>query len=241
MEFGACLGIHAQEIRAAAGAALCALCIRQAENNLRTLPGLYQECLHQILPISRRADRPRVSGTRERDRLNISALETRHDILAVLGSWAGFVAEKLAAAVPERSVPQLAGFLLRNLGWLTAQTSAAEFADEMEGLRAQLVRIIDPGPGDTRTHVRKCVVEDCTGTISASPQAAGGSGAPGTPGSQQAAGNPGGTGSPGNTAGGTGSSTGKSSIRCSSGHTWDMHEWITLRPLLERQRKAVSA
>ncbi|MFI9605461.1 hypothetical protein ACIHCX_37600 [Streptomyces sp. NPDC052043] len=31
------------------------------------------------------------------------------------------------------------------------------------------------------------------------------------------------------------------SIGCSAGHSWKMHEWLTLRQLLERQRKGVSA
>lgn len=209
MEFHACLRAHTQELRAAAGAALCTPCITQAEHALRTLPGLYQECLHQISPISRRPDRTKVSGSRKRDHLNISALETRHDILAVMESWSGFVAENLGTAAPARSAPQLSQFLLHNLEWLTAQPTAAEFADEIEGLRVELLGIIDPGPGDVRTHTRECVMDDCPGTISTSPQSTG--------------------------------ITGKSSIRCSSGHTWEMHEWIALRPLVERRRKAVSA
>ena len=209
MEFHACLRAHAQELRAATGSALCVPCITQAERNLRTLPGLHQECLHQISPISRRPDRTKVSGSHKRDHLNISALETRHDILAVMESWSGFVAENLGTAVPARSVPQMSRFLLLNLEWLTAQPSAAEFADEIDGLKVELLGIIDPGPGDVRTHIRECVVDNCPGTISTSPQGAG--------------------------------STGRSSIRCSSGHTWEMHEWIALRPLVERRRKAVSA
>jgi len=209
MEFHACPRIHVQELRAATGSVLCVPCIRQAENDLSTLPGLYQECLHQISPVSRRPNQTKVSGSHKRDHLDISALDARHDILAIMESWSGFVVEELGAAAPARSVPHMARFLLRNLGWLAAQPPAVEFADEIAGLRAELVRIIDPGPGDPRSLVRECVVDDCTGTISPSSQGVGGAG--------------------------------RCSIRCSSGHTWEIHEWITLRPLVERQRKAVGA
>lgn len=30
-------------------------------------------------------------------------------------------------------------------------------------------------------------------------------------------------------------------IACSAGHSWEMHEWLTLRQLMERQRKGVTA
>ncbi|MFF7451818.1 MULTISPECIES: hypothetical protein [unclassified Streptomyces] len=34
---------------------------------------------------------------------------------------------------------------------------------------------------------------------------------------------------------------GSRSIACSAGHSWETHEWLTLRQLMERQRKGVSA
>ncbi|MDT9701052.1 hypothetical protein [Streptomyces sp. P17] len=136
----------------------------------------------------------------------MSALDARHNILAILESWACFVADERGGIAPTRSVPDLTHFLLRHLTWLTEQPPATDFADEIDGLRRELLRTIDPGPGEPRVLTRDCVVADCTGKITTSSQRAG-----------------------------TGS------IRCSSGHTWDLHEWITLRPLMERQRKAVGA
>jgi hypothetical protein len=52
-------------------------------------------------------------------------------------------------------------------------------------------------------------MDDCAGTISASPKSTG--------------------------------TSGSRSIECSAGHSWEMHEWLTLRQLMERQRKGVSA
>jgi len=154
-------------------------------------------------------DQTKVSGSRNTDHLDVSALDARRDILAILESWSGFVVEELGKVAPTCSVPHLARFLLLNLEWLTAQTPAADFAEEIEGLKVELLRTIDPGPGDLHALIRECVVDNCTGTISTSSQSIG--------------------------------SAGKSSIMCSSGHTWDMRDWITLRPLMEQQRKVVNA
>ncbi len=209
MEFHACPQDHTPALRAAAGSVLCVPCIRQVEGSLRTLPGLYQESLHNVSPISRRLSQTKVSGSRSRDHLNLTALDARHNILAILESWSGFVAEKLGKAAPQRGVAQMARFLLTHLEWLTAQPAAADFADEMEALRAELLCTVDPGPGDFRALITDCFVDNCPGTISTSSQSV--------------------------------PAAGRGSIGCSSGHTWDMHEWITLRPLMERRRKAVSA
>ncbi|MFG2503216.1 hypothetical protein ACGFSB_34025 [Streptomyces sp. NPDC048441] len=176
MEFHSCPRNHAQEVRTAAGSALCVSCIRRLERNLRALPGLHQECLHQILPTPRRRNLTKVSGSRKRDHLNMSALDARNDILAVLGSWSGFVAEKLGTVAPDRFAPQLACFLVRHLEWLAAQPSAADFADEIEDLHVELLRAIDPETGDRPTHIRACVVDGCPGKINASPQHAGNAG-----------------------------------------------------------------
>ncbi|MEU0009410.1 hypothetical protein ABZ079_35635 [Streptomyces sp. NPDC006314] len=139
----------------------------------------------------------------------MSALDARHNILTILESWSEFVADELGKVVPTRSVPHLADFLLSNLEWLTAQPPAADFADEMDGLRQELLHTIDPDSSELRMFTWECVVDSCTGTIDTSPQQIG--------------------------------NTDRRSIRCSSGHSWETHEWITLRPLMERQRKTVSA
>jgi hypothetical protein len=196
------------QLRAASGSLLCEPCIEQVEGNLRTLPGLYQESLHHIAPLSRRMNLTRVSGSRSKDHLNMSALDARRDIVAILESWSEFVVDELGKAAPSRSVPQLTRMLLMNVQWLTAQPPAADFADEIADLKAELLRTIDPGPGDGAVAGRACVIPDCDGVISTSPRGAGGA---------------------------------ASTIGCSQGHSWQMHEWITLRPLVEQERKVAGA
>ncbi|MER5215119.1 hypothetical protein ABT063_32380 [Streptomyces sp. NPDC002838] len=207
LELHACPETPTQGPGEATESTLCASRILQLESNLRALPGLYQESLHHVSPISRRMHHTRVSGSRSTDHLNMSALDARHNILAILESWAEFVADTLGGIAPTRSVPHMAHFLLRNLEWLTEQPPATDFAEEIEGLRLELLRTIDPEPSEPHVFTWECVVTDCAGKITTSSQHVG-------------------------TADGT-------SIRCSSGHTWELHEWVTLRPLVERRRKAV--
>ncbi|MFD9393225.1 hypothetical protein ACFWBB_21665 [Streptomyces sp. NPDC060000] len=129
----------------------------------------------------------------------------------MLESWSEIVLEKLGTAAPDRTAAHLARFLVRHLRWLTAQPPAAEFAEEIESITAELRRIVDPDPGRLQTLIRKCVMDGCTGTISAAPQHR----------------------TAKNTVGG--------GISCSAGHSWESHELLTLRRLMERQRKGVGA
>jgi hypothetical protein len=179
------------------------------ERDLRILPALHQECLHHVSPSHRRTNPTRVSGSRNRDHLNISVLDARHNIRAILESWSEFVVEQLGVAAPFRSVPHLTRFLTRHLQWLAAQPPAADFAGEMESLVAELRSMIDPDPGALHTLILQCVVDGCAGTISASPKNTG--------------------------------TSGSRSIECSAGHSWETHEWLRLRHLMERQRKGVTA
>ena len=209
MQVHSCPRSHAHERRTAGGSVLCDACISQVERNLRTLPALYHECLHHASPTSRRSNPTKVSGSRTRDHLNVSVLDARYNILATLESWAEAFAEELDVAVPARSVPHLTRFLARHLEWLTSQPPAADFADEMESLAAELRGTIDPESNDLRNAIRKCVVDNCNGTISTSLTNSGR--AP------------------------------RGSIECSAGHSWEMHEWLNLRHLMEQQRKRVTA
>ncbi|MFJ3969434.1 hypothetical protein ACIPYR_14910 [Streptomyces parvus] len=145
----------------------------QLEQRLLALPGLHQDCLHHVLSTSRRRNPTKVSGSRRRDHLNLSALDARNDLIPVLTSWSGLVAERLGVAAPYRSVRHLTDFLTLHLAWLTTQSAAADFADEIEGLHTELLRAIDPDAGDHGPPVTPCVVDACTGTIDASPKNAG--------------------------------------------------------------------
>ncbi|MFF1379222.1 hypothetical protein [Streptomyces sp. NPDC058308] len=155
---------------------------------------------------SRRRNPTKVSGSRKRDHLNVAALDARSNILAILEAWAHYAADELGIPAPARSVPHLTCFLLLHLEWLAVQPPAADFADEIQELHVELMRVIEPDRGDHRSLTRQCVVDSCTGTIDASPQHAATAGA-------------------------------GSSISCSSGHSWEIREWLVLRHLMDRQSR----
>ncbi|WP_380278012.1 hypothetical protein [Kitasatospora purpeofusca] len=208
MESHPCPRNHGRAVPAAAGSVLCAPCIGQLERTLRALPELHRECLHHIQSEPRRRNPTKVSGTRRRDRLNLAAIDARNNIVAILESWSHFAAERLGTTTAVRSVPHLARFLGRHLDWLTAQPPAAEFADEIEDLRVELLNAIDPDPDSAdrpAPPARDCVVDGCPGTIDASPQHHTG---------------------------------GRTSIGCSSGHSWGIREWLTLGHLMDQRRRA---
>ncbi|MEV7193605.1 hypothetical protein AB0N81_17610 [Streptomyces sp. NPDC093510] len=209
MESHSCTQNHRRESDGATGPLLCDPCVRKLELDLRALPGLHQEGLHHVLASSRRRNPTKVSGSRRRDHLNVSALDARSNIAAILESWAGYVADELGTTPPTRSVPHLACFLLLHLRWLTAQPPALDFAEEIQSLHVELLRVIDPDRGEGNPLTTRCVMDDCTGTINASPQNARHSGHGGK----------------------------KSSISCSAGHSWEIREWLVLRHLMDRQRE----
>lgn len=159
-----------------AGSVVCAACVGEAERCLRSLPALYQECLHQVSPGRRRTNPTRVSGSRNRDQVDLSVLDVRLRSRAVLQAWADVVAEGLGVSAPARSVPQLARFLAGHLAWLAAQPPAGDFAEEMQELVTELSALLDPEPAALHTLHLACVVEGCAGTISAAPKATAGPG-----------------------------------------------------------------
>src|ERR1700738_2805564 len=113
MELRLCPRNHPREILAAGGSVLCGPCVRQLAGNLRALPVLHEELLHDMVSPPPRINPTKVSGSRIRDQhLNLSAFDTRHDILTILESWSGMIVEKLGTTAPTRSVLDLTYFLL---------------------------------------------------------------------------------------------------------------------------------
>ena len=115
--------------------------------------GSHQESLHHVSTTSARMNPTKVSGTRNRDHLNISVLDTRRDLLATLESWSQTVVEELGGTPPQHTAAGLAQFLIENLKSLCCRPEAADFADEIANTATELRRIIDPGTG-TRARTR---------------------------------------------------------------------------------------
>ncbi|CAM5583050.1 hypothetical protein ACFY8X_36055 [Streptomyces tanashiensis] len=153
--------------RAAAGTSLCPDCQGELLTNLRRLPPLYRAC-GQLLDGSRN-----VSGPRERTSggglpglpFNTAASDARREALAVLGSWAGLVAEARRLPRPDRTVEALTAFLIRHSGWLTAHSAAGDASRELSEVTRRAARVATPEDQRRLVTVGACPEPGCAGRL----------------------------------------------------------------------------
>jgi hypothetical protein len=107
--------------RAEQGLELCRFCCARVRDDLGELPKLYEE-FESSLTRFPFAFEERVSGGEMKGLcLNEASVDARREIISVLATWSGMVAEeRRLAASPRRDVPDLAAFLTRHLDWLLA-------------------------------------------------------------------------------------------------------------------------
>ncbi|WP_053927488.1 hypothetical protein [Streptomyces chattanoogensis] len=137
--------------------------------DLLELIELYEECEHS-LQRARSGPRERVSGSRA---IGISLREdvvtARADILGVLASWAGTVAEARNVTGPgRRDVRELVRFLADNLDWLLGPATAGDFTSEIIEVSAAARRAAHPDPV-LRTALGVCPAPDCHSTLYSEP------------------------------------------------------------------------
>src|SRR5256885_7625442 len=158
------------------GLRLCRSCLARARASLRTLPPLYEECVHAMSPAAHGHVIEKVSGTRTTHSVNEAAVEARSKIQFVLASWAELVADERGLTARGGDVGRLARFLTVHLDWLAAHPGAADFMAELDDLVSGALRVIDAGPagGDA---LGTCVGPGCDGLLVA-PAAGRGAGPP---------------------------------------------------------------
>ncbi|MFP8960096.1 helix-turn-helix domain-containing protein [Streptomyces nanhaiensis] len=150
--------------RTPAGGRLCAVCHDRLAADLRRIPRLYDAC-GRVLGGGRTGPRERTSGGHLPGMpFNTAAFEVRSAMLGVLGSWASLVAEERGTAPPRRAVPDLAAFLTRHLGWLSAHCAVGDLTEEVARLVRRAGRLADPDPV-RRVRVGRCAEPDCRGTL----------------------------------------------------------------------------
>jgi len=154
--------------RTAPGLAICADCREQAEEDLLELPGLYDMCAYMLDTRGKPQLRERVSGRRRRGIvLREAVVNVRSDVLGVLASWCGLVANERGVPGPdELSVPRLSTFVLIHFGWLTAHPAASEFADELAELADGARAVLQPD-NDTEIELGPCARPGCGWTVRA--------------------------------------------------------------------------
>ncbi|MFE6774408.1 hypothetical protein ACFVFD_36070 [Streptomyces fimicarius] len=149
------------------GLRLCQACLDRLSTELRRLPELYEACGRRLDGGTQDTLRPRTSGGPLRGMpFNVQAAEVRTEILTVLGSWAGAVAEKRGVAAPRREVLPLRVFLGRHLAWLAAHDAAGDFCGEVARLARRARRVADPEVR-RRLPIGGCAEPDCSGSLTA--------------------------------------------------------------------------
>lgn len=180
------------------GTRLCRSCLDAMARILTGLPALHEEC-GRVLAGSGKPRMERSTGrTAPGLPLNTAAVEAREAMMRVLASWSGLVVDERGTPVPRRDVRVLSAFLLRHADWLAKHAAVAELTEELERLVRFAGRVVEP-PQVQRMVIGACVREGCGGTLSTYAD-------------------PRRTGSDG------------TRIVCTAepGHSWAMHEWVTL-------------
>lgn len=149
------------------GKRLCMTCYSCLVEGIQELPHLYAECEAMLGGPRASMMKEKASGrSRPGLALNCSVADARTQILVVLSSWSGLIAEERQFTVPSRQVPALADFLLVNLCWLAGHPAAGSLSAEIAQTRTIARRAAFPEP-IRRIPVGSCVVPGCQGQLSA--------------------------------------------------------------------------
>lgn len=183
---------------------VCQMCVERLREELLTLLGLYRESDHALTPRPARM-RERVSGSRSVGMvLDERTVEMRTETADVLASWARLVVEERGAkGLQGCDVGSLVSFLRDEVDWIAGHPAAVSFDEEVRQLLQRLGALFGPAPV-RGFPLGACVELECTGTILAMVDGAGGSAA--TP----------------------------DHVSCDAGHTLPPHQWLTVAGQLAR-------
>jgi len=147
------------------GSQLCSLCRARVRDDIVELPKLYEESESSLIRFPF-AFQERIRGGKVKGLcLNEASVNARSDIISVLATWSGMVAEERRLTKPiRRDVAGLAAFLTRHLDWLLAHAAAPYFADEVAAMAAATRRASRAGPVP-RLPLGYCVEEDCDAAL----------------------------------------------------------------------------
>jgi hypothetical protein len=144
---------------------LCFPCRQQMSENLRALPELYDACAHMLTVSGRHLERTS-GGSLPGLPFNATAADARTQMITVLASWSGLVAERRSVAPPERTVVALTAFLLRHLNWLACDPGVADAAGELASL-VQAGRRVAYFEPVRQVQLGRCMEPCCPGQLTA--------------------------------------------------------------------------
>ncbi|GAA4227645.1 hypothetical protein GCM10022254_15850 [Actinomadura meridiana] len=146
---------------------LCRPCLDTLTGLLGTLPALYRGCGSALEVGAAAGLREKTSGGPLPGlALNTAAVEARAEILAVLASWSGLVAQQRRLPAPRRDVALLARFLLDHVDWLAAHPAAGELTAEIARVARSARRTAHREPV-RRIVVGPCAAPGCGGELTA--------------------------------------------------------------------------
>jgi len=132
--------------------------------DLAEVPGLYQRC-ESLLVRFPPAFTQRVAGGGTTGLvLDERVTEARRDLVAVLASWSGLVADERSVTRPRRDAAELAAFLAVHLDWLLAHPAGPCFAEELLAAAAAAREVSRSGPG-AGIELGRCVEDGCDSTM----------------------------------------------------------------------------
>jgi hypothetical protein len=132
--------------------------------DLAEVPGLYQRC-ESLLVRFPPAFTQRVAGGGTTGLvLDERVTEARRDLVAVLASWSGLVADERGVTRPRRDAAELAAFLAVHLEWLLAHQAGPCFAEELLAAAAAAREVSRSGPGPD-IELGRCVEDGCDSTM----------------------------------------------------------------------------
>lgn len=150
------------------GLRLCAACRTVLTGRLARLPQLYQAC-ELALEIPRQHPLRLVRGRRSAGiSLDDQTLAVRSDTVRVLCSWCELIVDERGVSGPAAlDVRTLTSYLQAHLDWLAAHTAAADFADEIAALAADVKNVLNPAQERT-IEIGPCTVDGCERLVRAS-------------------------------------------------------------------------
>jgi hypothetical protein len=150
------------------GLRLCTSCRNLLTGRLASLPRLHQAC-EQVLEHHRQHPARVVRGRRSTGiSLDDQTVAVRSETIRVLSSWCEMVVDERGVTGPgSLDVRILASFLQAHLDWLAAHAAAAEFADEIAALAADVGQVLNPVQVRT-IDLGPCTRDGCGRTVRAS-------------------------------------------------------------------------
>jgi hypothetical protein len=127
------------------GLRLCTSCRNQLAGRLSSLSRLHQAC-EQVLEIHRQHPIRVVRGRRSTGiSLDDQTVAVRSETIRVLASWCEMIVDERGVTGPgSLDVRILTSFLQAHLDWLVAHGAAADFADEIAALAADVGQVLNP-------------------------------------------------------------------------------------------------